>query len=129
MIDFNGKTYSCNVEMTVDLIGGKWKPLILWNLMDSTLRFNELKRRIPGITQKMLTQQLKDLEEAGLESLAIYLCPLTQSSKRIEPSPIATNLSLLQASEAIVISVCTSVQLIPSSDNTILSLYLPVIAA
>jgi DNA-binding HxlR family transcriptional regulator len=44
------------MEMTVDLIGGKWKVLILWHLSSGVLRFNELKRRFPGVTQKMLTQ-------------------------------------------------------------------------
>lgn len=72
MIDFNGKKYECPVEMTVDLIGGKWKVLILWHLSEGTLRFNSLKRFFPDITQKMLTQQLRDMEANGLVDRKVY---------------------------------------------------------
>ena len=50
----------CPVEVTVGLIGGKWKQIILWHLSQGTLRFGELRKSISGITQKMLTQQLRD---------------------------------------------------------------------
>ena len=57
----------CPVELTLRLIGGKWKALILWELMLSpVLRNGELIRRLPGITSKMLVQQLRELEEDGL---------------------------------------------------------------
>lgn len=61
------KTYHCPVEVTLDLIGGRWKPLILWHLKErGVLRHGELRRLIPTITQKMLTQQLRQLEADGL---------------------------------------------------------------
>jgi len=60
------------MELTLDLIGGKWKSLILWHLGDTTLRFSELRKTIPQITPKMLTQQLRELEESGLVSRYIY---------------------------------------------------------
>lgn len=58
--------YDCAIDLVIDLIGGKWKVLILWNLNEGTKRFNELKASLPGITQKMLTQQLRELEYHGL---------------------------------------------------------------
>jgi len=65
--------YKCEIELTLEIISGKWKALILWNLGNyGTIRFNEFKRRIPGITQKMLTQQLRDLENNKLLTRKIY---------------------------------------------------------
>jgi DNA-binding HxlR family transcriptional regulator len=72
VITFKEKTYNCPMEMTIDLIGGKWKALLLWNLSLGTHRFNELRRQFPGVTQKMLTQQLRDLERNGLITRTIY---------------------------------------------------------
>ena len=57
---------NCPVEATIDLIGGKYKALILWHLSEGTLRFSELHKRIPGATAKMLTQQLRELEAQEL---------------------------------------------------------------
>ncbi len=56
------KTDRCPVEATLDLIGGKYKALILWHLSEGKLRFNELHKLIQGATAKMLTQQLRELE-------------------------------------------------------------------
>ena len=57
---------NCPVEATLDLIGGKYKALILWHLSDGTLRFSELRSRIKKATPKMLTQQLRELESSQL---------------------------------------------------------------
>ena len=65
-------TFNCPVEATLDLIGGKYKSLILFNLVDNVLRFSELQRLIPQSTPKMLTQQLRELEEDGLILRTIY---------------------------------------------------------
>lgn len=66
------KEYNCSIDLVIDVIGGKWKVLILWNLNEGKKRFNELKRSLPGITQKMLTQQLRELEEHGLVQRTSY---------------------------------------------------------
>jgi DNA-binding HxlR family transcriptional regulator len=66
------RAYQCPVEATLDMIGGKWKVLILWHLKGKVCRFSELKRLIPNITQKMLTQQLRELEADGLVYRRVY---------------------------------------------------------
>jgi DNA-binding HxlR family transcriptional regulator len=66
------KTYNCPVEAAVDVFGGKWKALILWWLQERTWRFAELRRQIPGITEKMLTQQLRELEADGIVDRRVY---------------------------------------------------------
>lgn len=65
-------TFQCPVEVTLQLIGGKYKTLILWHLIDKTLRFNELSKIIPSATPKMLTQQLKELERDGFIHREVY---------------------------------------------------------
>ncbi|MDN4618978.1 helix-turn-helix domain-containing protein [Paenibacillus sp. PsM32] len=60
------KVYNTAVEVTLEVIGGKWKPVILFHLTFGKKRTSELKKLIPTITQKMLTQQLRELEEAGI---------------------------------------------------------------
>ncbi|HEX5933397.1 MAG TPA: helix-turn-helix domain-containing protein [Pseudorhizobium sp.] len=63
----------CPVESTLSFLDGKWKGVILHHLLtEGTLRFNELRRRIPSVTQRMLTKQLRELEEAGLISRTIF---------------------------------------------------------
>ena len=59
---------NCPIEVTLSLIGGKYKALLLWHLTGQTLRFNQLHRLVPEATPKMLTQQLRELEEDGLIS-------------------------------------------------------------
>ena len=62
----------CPVETTLELIGGKYKALILWHLSSGKLRFSELRSRISGATPKMLTQQLRELEANGLVHREVY---------------------------------------------------------
>lgn len=62
----------CYINATLNVIGGKWKLLILWHLNKATLRFNELEKRIEGVTQKMLTQQLREMEHDKLISRKVY---------------------------------------------------------
>ncbi len=65
-------TFNCPVEATIQLIGGKYKAVILWHLMTQTLRYSEIHKRIPKATDKMLTQQLRELEKDGLINRTVY---------------------------------------------------------
>jgi DNA-binding HxlR family transcriptional regulator len=62
----------CPLADLIDLIGGRWKVLALWRLLDGPKRFTELRRLMPGVTQKMLTQQLRQLEAAGLVRREVF---------------------------------------------------------
>lgn len=66
------KKYNISVEATLEVIGGKWKCVILCHLTHGEKRTSELKRLMPGITQKMLTQQLRELEEDGIINRIVY---------------------------------------------------------
>jgi len=60
------KRYHCPVELAVDVVGGKWRPVILAHLKEGVHRYGELRRRLPQISEKMLVQRLRELEAAGL---------------------------------------------------------------
>ncbi|MBC2305166.1 winged helix-turn-helix transcriptional regulator [Listeria booriae] len=65
-------TFSCGADVTASVIGGKWKLQILYKLITKTIRFNEFRRLIPEITQRMLTLQLRELEEDGIVHREVY---------------------------------------------------------
>ncbi len=86
----------CPMEATLDLIGGKWKGVILFHLLDGTLRFNALQRRLCAITARMLVRQLRELEDAGLVTRTIYAevpprveYSLTLDGRSLEPILLA----------------------------------------
>ena len=62
----------CPVESAVAVIGGRWKPIILFYLVENALRFFELKRAIPNVSERMLTRSLKNLERDGLIQRAVF---------------------------------------------------------
>jgi len=66
------KNYNCFFQLATDIIGGKWKSMVLWALKKDVKRNGELKKLIPNISQKMLTQQLRELESAGIVERIVY---------------------------------------------------------
>lgn len=90
------KIYGCPVEAAIDVIGGKWKAPILWWLYQQTRRFAELRRLMPRITEKMLTQQLRELEADGIVHRRVY----PTVPPKVEYSLTKYGLSLQSALEA-----------------------------
>jgi DNA-binding HxlR family transcriptional regulator len=72
VIVLNGQEFHCAMDVTMNYIGGKWKTVVLWYLRKDRKRFSELKRHIPNITEKMLSLQLKDLENDGIIGRKLY---------------------------------------------------------
>jgi DNA-binding HxlR family transcriptional regulator len=70
--EFRGQRYNNPVELALTAIGGKWKMPILWRVKDRVWRYGELKRSLGGVTHKMLTQQLRELEGDGLITRTVY---------------------------------------------------------
>jgi DNA-binding HxlR family transcriptional regulator len=66
------KQHECPVRITLDVLAGKWKPLILYHLTQKTKRFGELKQQLPNVTQRMLTLQLRELEHDLLIRRVVY---------------------------------------------------------
>jgi len=67
-----GEEFHCAMDVTMNFIGGKWKTVVLWYLRKDKKRFGELRRLIPGITEKMLSLQLKQLEQDGIVDRVVY---------------------------------------------------------
>ena len=72
VVKMNGRVYHCALDITMDYIGGKWKSVVLWYLRNRKMRFGELRKQIPDITEKMLSLQLKALEESGLVKREVF---------------------------------------------------------
>jgi DNA-binding HxlR family transcriptional regulator len=91
------KDYQCTVAVTLEVVGGKWKAVILWHLSHKTLRFSQLQRRLPGVTQKMLTQQLRELERDGMIHREVYpeVPPRVEYSLTDEGSSLVPLLTLM----------------------------------
>lgn len=71
-IRMNGQVYHCALDVTMELVGGKWKTIVLWYLRKDKKRFSELRKLIPGITEKMLSMQLRQLEKDGFVSRTVH---------------------------------------------------------
>lgn len=92
------KVYYCNFEVTMEVIGGKWKGLILYNLINGPKRTSELKRVVQSITQKMLIQTLRELEDDGLVNRKMF--------NQVPPKVEYSTTELGQSLEPILIALC-----------------------
>ena len=72
LIGFENKTYYCPVELAMDIIGGKWRAVILWYLSNGTLRFHEIKKEISTISERVLSKELRALEKYNLIERKVY---------------------------------------------------------
>ncbi|OAN39089.1 winged helix-turn-helix transcriptional regulator [Mycolicibacterium iranicum] len=87
--------YTCGLDAAMAVVSGKWVPLILWELSDGPVRFNTLHRNLAGISQKMLTQHLKDLQAYGVVHRESY----HEVPPRVEYSMTPAGRELLEALE------------------------------
>jgi DNA-binding HxlR family transcriptional regulator len=88
---------TCPAESTVELIGGRWKIIILWHLFQGVKRYSELQRALMGVTQKVLTQQLRNMERDGLVTRTVY----PQVPPKVEYSLTSLGMSLKPVVDAI----------------------------
>jgi len=72
MHTFNGKEYPCCTSLTMGVIGGKWKTVILYHLIPGTKRYNELRKSMPTVTERTLSLQLKNLESDGVVQRKVH---------------------------------------------------------
>ena len=99
VVKMNGKTYNCAMDVTMGYIGGKWKTVVLWYLIKGAKRFSELKKLIPGITEKMLSLQLKQLEKDGMVKRKVF----AQVPPRVEYALSDEGRSMIPMLEAIAL--------------------------
>jgi DNA-binding HxlR family transcriptional regulator len=93
-----GVFYYCPVDLTLQIVGGRWKGIVIWNLRKQKMRYGELKKALVTINDKMLSQVLKELEEQGVVSRKVYeVVPprveysLTKEGKKLLPIMQAMN--------------------------------------
>ncbi|WP_054974660.1 helix-turn-helix domain-containing protein [Paenibacillus sp. A3] len=90
MYELNGKKYPCPIELSVSLFSGRWKTTIICQLLEGKKRYGELKKNIAGINHKMLAEQLRDLEEAGIVHRQVY--PVIPPKVEYELTPLGEGL-------------------------------------
>lgn len=94
----NGTFFYCPVDLTLQIVGGRWKGIVIWNLREHRMRFNELKKVLVTINDKMLSQVLRELEQQGIVHRTVYeVVPpkvdycLTEEGKKLLPIMQAMN--------------------------------------
>jgi len=98
IFNIDGLRFHCAMDITMHYIGGKWKTVVLWYLRNKTYRFGELKKKIPDITEKMLSLQLKALERDGIVKRDVYA---TEVPLKVEYSLTAFGKTLIPVLEEI----------------------------
>lgn len=98
MYKINDKEYPCCASVTMGLIGGKWKTVILYHLMEKTLRYNELRKKMTTVTERTLSLQLKALEEDGIVNRRVYT---TKAPLKVEYSLTKFGKTLIPLIQAI----------------------------
>ena len=98
-IVFNGQEFPCCASLTMSVIGGKWKTVILFHLMNKTLRYSELRKAMPTVTERTLSLQLKKLETDGIVKRSVYY---KKPPLKVEYSLTPLGLTLLPVIKAIV---------------------------
>lgn len=98
MYEVNGKTYPCCTSVTMGIIGGKWKTVILYHLIDGPLRYNELRKKMTSVTERTLSLQLKTLEEDGIVQRKVYT---SKPPLKVEYSLTKLGLTLIPVLKAI----------------------------
>ena len=88
------RRYLCGLDAAVDVVGGKWKPLLLWALDDAPRRFGELRREIDGISEKVLIQQLRELERDGIVNRTVHEQIPPKVVYSLTPRGVALNAAL-----------------------------------
>jgi len=87
------KRYGCGLEAALDVVGGKWKPIILWHLAPGARRFGDLRRHVTGISEKMLIQQLREMQRDGIVAREDF----QEIPPRVEYSLTLFGVSLMEA--------------------------------
>ena len=98
-VEFRGTSYPCCASLTMGLIGGKWKTVILFHLMHKTLRYSDLRKSMPTVTERTLSLQLKALESDGLIRRKVYT---TKPPLKVEYSLTEFGESLIPVIQSIV---------------------------
>jgi DNA-binding HxlR family transcriptional regulator len=88
------RKYLCGLDAAVDVVGGKWKPLLLWALNDAPRRFGELRREIDGISEKVLIQQLRELERDDIVKRTVHEQVPPKVVYSLTPRGVALNAAL-----------------------------------
>lgn len=99
MYTFKGRDYPCTTSLAMGIIGGKWKTAILYNLKSNTLRYNELRKKMPTVTERTLSLQLKTLEKDGIIKRKVYT---SKPPLKVEYSLTEFGETLIPLIEAIV---------------------------